>query len=358
MALLKLSDPVQFLKGVGPARAAVFAELGIRTVGELLFYFPRDLSHLPGRMPVAQAIKQKDGVVTVAGVLERCRWHGNRWKPVFSCRLADNTAAIDVTWFNAGWLRKEFGEHDQVILSGKLRPGRYGPTLTNPKITRQESEAGERLKVGQWEPVYPASAAISSRQIQQVVQRNLSGMLRLVEDFFPPQYLRRRELPDRWLAVGRMHFPAMSQQQAVSAPGSPAAQPPVECGSAATALDARPGASAKAAASLPHSTNGEESRVPVAGPSVALDANLPPAEVQARYAAARRRLAWDEAFMFQLALAVRRRSRQTLLRATPMPCDERIRERILRRFPFALTAAQARAIGQICGDLAKPEPMN
>jgi ATP-dependent DNA helicase RecG len=64
-------DPVQYLKGVGPNRAEVLAELGILTAGDLLFYFPRDLAHLPGREPIAEARKRTGEVDPVGGVLER-----------------------------------------------------------------------------------------------------------------------------------------------------------------------------------------------------------------------------------------------------------------------------------------------
>src|ERR1017187_4904496 len=101
MPILHLTDPVKYLKGVGPARAEIFAELGVRTVGDLPFYFPRDLSHMPGREPTANCRKKADAIATVGGTLRRCRWHGQRWKPVFSCLLADDSAQMDVTWFNA-----------------------------------------------------------------------------------------------------------------------------------------------------------------------------------------------------------------------------------------------------------------
>ena len=44
---LDASTPVQFVKGVGPARAKVFAELGVHTVSDLLEYFPRDWVFAP-----------------------------------------------------------------------------------------------------------------------------------------------------------------------------------------------------------------------------------------------------------------------------------------------------------------------
>ena len=51
---LTLATPVQYLKGVGPARAALFEKLGVQTVGDLLEYFPRDWVFAPGRIKISQ----------------------------------------------------------------------------------------------------------------------------------------------------------------------------------------------------------------------------------------------------------------------------------------------------------------
>jgi len=49
-----LSMPVQFLKGVGPARAKIFTQVGVETVGDLLEYFPRDWNFMPEPTKIGQ----------------------------------------------------------------------------------------------------------------------------------------------------------------------------------------------------------------------------------------------------------------------------------------------------------------
>ncbi len=324
MAILRAGDSVQYLKGVGPGRAGVLAELGIRTIQDLLNHFPRDLAHQPAREQIADCRKRVGQNVTVAGVLERIRWAGRPTRQIFSARLADNSGWLEVVFFNGGWVRSRLGEGDRVVMTGKLRPGRNGPQLANPQFAVQDRDDEAPEPGDRWEPVYPATAKISSRQLRAVLQRNLPALLRTVEDFFPPQYLRRRELLDRWQAYAWMHFPTMDPNRR------------------------KPGGSEPQPAGQASADDGE----------VVLQEGLSGEEVLGRLKAARRRLAWDEAFLFQLALALRRRARLVRLRAAPLPCDDRIRQRILRRFPFALTGAQQRAIDQIAADMARPVPMN
>ncbi|MFV2066578.1 MAG: ATP-dependent DNA helicase RecG [Pirellulales bacterium] len=79
---------------------------------------------------------------------------------------------------------------------------------------------------------------------------------------------------------------------------------------------------------------------------------------QAMLAEARRRFVFQELLILQLALALRRAQRQGQQRAPKLPVDARIDHRIRRLFPFSLTDAQQRAIGEISADMGRPWPMN
>lgn len=75
-------------------------------------------------------------------------------------------------------------------------------------------------------------------------------------------------------------------------------------------------------------------------------------------AKAKRRLKYDELFLMQLGLALKRHHLRHTAPATPLPCSEEIDHRIRRRFPFLLTEDQDAVIGEIVADLAKTVPMN
>ena len=79
---------------------------------------------------------------------------------------------------------------------------------------------------------------------------------------------------------------------------------------------------------------------------------------EVHWEAARQRLAYDELLVMQLAIGLRRHRRASGIGAISLNCNAKIDQRISRRFPFELTAAQKRVIGQVVADLAKPIPMN
>jgi len=70
--------PVQFLKGVGPTRAKIFAELGVETVGDLLEYFPRDWNFVPEPTRIRQM--RPNQTVTIIGLVESFAVNSNQGK--------------------------------------------------------------------------------------------------------------------------------------------------------------------------------------------------------------------------------------------------------------------------------------
>ena len=83
-----LSMPVQYLKGVGPARAKTFAQLGVHTVGDLLEHFPRDWNFAPEAIKIAQT--QPDQTVTIVGLVESIDYQSFRRPPIFEAIISDD----------------------------------------------------------------------------------------------------------------------------------------------------------------------------------------------------------------------------------------------------------------------------
>ena len=99
---ITLDTPVQYLKGVGPSRAGAFAELGVRTVGDLLEYYPRDWVFMPDPVNIADA--RNGQTVCLVGIVEQTDWQPYHKVPEFEIMLADETGYIRVVWFRGRYL--------------------------------------------------------------------------------------------------------------------------------------------------------------------------------------------------------------------------------------------------------------
>ncbi len=277
--------PVQFLKGVGPARAETFAHLGVETVGDLLEYFPRDWNFLPELIKIDQM--QPNQTASIIGLVESTDYQDYRRQPIFEAILSDDTGVCRIVWFHGGFLRNQLEAGQIIMASGKVALYKHQLQLTNPKFAVLDEEhphSAEYFSGG----VYPACKGLSSRQIKKIIGRVREAADKLVPEFYGKSFLKKTNLISRKDAFRWIH--------------------------------------------------------------------LPPDEE--KLAQAKRRLKYDELFLMQLGLALRRYKVQHFSIAKPCACTEEIDRRIRKRFPFLLTGDQDGAIAEIAADMSRHEPMN
>ena len=280
---LELSMAVQYLKGVGPARAEIFARLGVNTVGDLLEYFPRDWVFAPEPAKISKIMPNE--VVTIIGLVESTDYQAYRTQ-IFEISLADDTGVCRVLWFHGGFLRNQIKAGQTLIASGKVSEYKHQLQLTNPKfaVIDEKAATAEQFSGG----VYPASENLSSGQIKKIIRPVLENIDGLVDEFYDKRFLKQTSLADRKDAFKWIH--------------------------------------------------------------------LPPDEE--KLSQAKRRLKYDELFLMQLGLALRRYKLQHFSTAVAMKFTEEIDRRIRRRFPFLLTEDQNDCINEIVADMKNNKPMN
>ncbi|HNQ21659.1 MAG TPA: ATP-dependent DNA helicase RecG [Phycisphaerae bacterium] len=281
-----LDDSVQFVRGVGPARAEALAALGVRTVRDLVEYFPFRHELIPRSQAIGSL---REGVAaTIVGELRHVRPAGSFNKPRINALVIDGTGRCRVTWFNTPYLVDELRPGRVVRLTGKVQVAGQLAALTNPQVSFHEPEEALAHDDDRYEPIYPASAALSSVQLARLIAQVLDEALAQIDEPLPDVIRARRQLPPRRTAIHRYHQPTRPED------------------------------------------------VPTA----------------------RRRVAYDELLLCQLALQISRRQRSEGPAATPITVTATLDERIRRRFPFALTPEQDRAVAQMVADLGQARPMN
>ena len=286
MGQLSLDTPVQYVKGVGPRRAEQLAELGIRTVEELLLHFPRRFD-LRRQCQAIETLRGGEAAATVAGTVGEVEYRPFGRQPFFACTLDDGTGWVGVRWFHGGYLRNRIKPGIHLAVSGKVSAYREQLQFVNPRHQIIYDPEGAKLDADELLPVYPTAGPLPSGMIARIIQGVLPEVPRLFPRWFDGAYLAPRELPDRPAAIAAMHRP----------------------------------------------------------------------EDRDQWARARRRLAYDEFLLMQLGIALQR-MRSVSRPAHALPVSQEIDRRIRARFPFQLTAAQDRAVGEIAADLGRPRPMN
>ena len=282
---VELTTSVQYLKGCGAARAACLARLGIHTVRDLLFHFPRDYRDLSDLREISQL--EEGPLLSVIGTVEDVALAdrgGGRSVLGVLVRAGDDY--LRAVWFNRPYLHEKYRRDQTLLLSGraKRRSTRWEMVHPNVQWLDPQSPAPQ----GQLLPVYPLTEGLGERQIRRLVEGALAACAEQLEDVFPPAFRQAHDLLPIGEALRQLHFPA-------------------------------------------HRTELER---------------------------ARRRLVYQELFILQLALALKRREMSVSRQALPLPLSAKIDARIRRLFQFDLTPGQNQAVAEIAADMGRAQPMN
>ncbi len=203
----RLEDPVRFVPGVGPTRAAVLGRLGIANVNDLLTHFPRtwyDRRSLTpvGRLAVGQTTSFTGEVLTIARVGGRRRGAAR-----VVAAVGDDTGVVHLVWFNQAWMMRVLGAGRRVVATGTVTEFRGQRQVVNPEFELIDDErAGELLDAGRIVPVYPATRGVSQRYLRRIVRAALDGWGECVEENLP-RSLVEAGLPPRRAALEAVHYP-------------------------------------------------------------------------------------------------------------------------------------------------------
>ena len=203
---LHLDDPVERLPGIGPKRSALLANLGIRTLRDLLFHFPRAYQDRRRITPIAEA--QEGMAVTIEGEVVSARSVGFRGpRSLAIVRLRDATGEMNATFHGRGFLAKSaFTRGVRALFTGTV--GTYkGPALKNPEYEVLSGDAEDLLHTGRVAPVYRLTEKVTQRNLRRWVHTVLPLAPRLLDDVLPPALVEAHAFPPLQEAVRQVHFP-------------------------------------------------------------------------------------------------------------------------------------------------------
>jgi len=201
---LDLETQIQYVKGVGPARAKAFNKVGVETLEDLLEYYPRKWSFSPEPTKIKDLKPKQDACVI--GVVEQTDFQKFRRPQIFSAYIADDSGVCKVIWFNGGYLQKQLEPGKIVMLAGKVNLYKHQLQITNPKFTVMESEEDidpDALSGA----TYPASANLTSRNIKKILKPIIEQLSSRVPEYFEDEFLKHNELIPRSRAVHWIHSP-------------------------------------------------------------------------------------------------------------------------------------------------------
>jgi ATP-dependent DNA helicase RecG len=289
-----LEKPVQYLKGVGPRRSEALAHLGIKTVGDLLFHFPREHEDRTEKTPIA---KVQAGQATLRG-----RVQGFEVVPVGKnlgvgkALLHDGTGYIWAVWFRRTSFRydvfesltRELAKGASVMVHGLVERNHGDLQIRVEEHEVLTEQGAPTIHVDRLVPLHPLTEGVEARWLRELVWDALEAHGEEIKDPLPGSFLEKHNLSPLPWAVRKFHFPAAWPERDQ----------------------------------------------------------------------ARRRLAFEEFFLLELALAL---ARERVHEGPPAPSfgpTRRLLTPFRENLGFELTNAQKHVINEIFADMSRARPMN
>ena len=298
-----LASALQYLKGVGPRRAADLQRVGLTTVEDLLYRFPTRYEDRGAFRTIASLRPGMVSSVLAEVISSGIRPTRRPRFKIFEMLVRDRTGALRAVFFNQPFLADVFHPHQRVILYGKLELTSHGLQMQNPQYEVIKTDAEEEdaqsdidaLHTGRIVPIYEKTGTLTTKMQRVLVHQALAQLPETLPDPLPEDVRRRQQLIDRRPALADVHFPPEG-----------------------TSLDA----------------------------------------LNSFRSDAHRRLIFEEFFLFQLGIVLRKRRSDAERKSRSVMITDEIRESARRVLPFKLTGDQKKALGEIVGDMQRPQPMN
>lgn len=290
---------VCFVKGVGPKVGELYKKLGIRTINDLIEYYPKKYIDYEGRTKIKDLIEGTN--VTVMGIISNVSIFQSKNKlTIHNIIISDSTGRIKISFFYKLQNRKmlefyksKYPLNSAIIAIGTVKKDNFTHQLTLDKPEIQvltaelDDEEDKELYEGKIIPVYPLCENLNAKTLIKSIKNAIEKFEEFLEDKLPDEIIKKRNLMNYKDAIKKIHFPK----------------------------------------------NNEE------------------------LTRARFRLVYEELFLMQLNLALIREETKKLNSAKLEIKKGGLVDKFVRSLPFELTNSQKEAFGEILKDIKSPHPM-
>jgi len=196
-------SPVTSVKGVSSALARKLQRLGVHTVEDLIYLFPRRYDDFSNLKTINQL--QYGEEITIIGVVQEIKNQKTRkGLDITKAIISDGTGTIEATWFNQPYLVRRLSPGRQIVLSGRVDQYLGRLTFQSPQW---EPWTGELTHTGRLVPIYPLTEGLSARRLRTLVKSTIDYWASHLPESLPAALRQRYKLMNLTTAIRQIHFP-------------------------------------------------------------------------------------------------------------------------------------------------------
>ena len=209
--MIDLETKIEEIPKIGAAYGKKLKKFGIKTVQDLLFYFPARYDDFSEIISIKAARQRLGETVCIQGQITEIE-NTNTFKKYMTmteATIRDDEDEIKVIWFNQPYLAKSLKEDDFVCLAGKISLYKEGIYLNNPTYERinEIGENEELTHTGRIVPVYSETRGVTSRWLRYIIKPLLYRFCEQIQESLPEEIIKKYKFLPIQTAVWQLHFP-------------------------------------------------------------------------------------------------------------------------------------------------------
>ena len=209
---MNLNSSLELVKGVGEKTLEKFENANLRTVGDILEFFPRKYEDFTNLTDLSEI---KPGKVLFKARAEKISMRRvRRGMTITEAILTDGKEKIKAIWFNQPYRVKQLQDEEDFFFSGKFEFNYNRYQITNPSVMKREelpknqNFSGED---GEIVPIYRQKNGLKTEVIRKTLAE-LKPLMRILPETLPEIVVRKEKMISRAQAIEWVHFPQTAQQ--------------------------------------------------------------------------------------------------------------------------------------------------
>ena len=198
-----IDSPITVIRGISSSLATKFSKLGVKTVRDLLYFFPHRHLDYSQRKSVSQLTEgEEETIIANVWQAQEIRLGGRRST---SAVVGDETGNVRIVWFNNPYLAKKLATNTRIVVSGRVSLFNGRHVFESPEW--ELVEARELIHTGRLVPLYPLTRGLRPRQVRKLMKGVIDQWAGQAEDFLPPGLKKRCNLLELPQAISQAHYP-------------------------------------------------------------------------------------------------------------------------------------------------------
>ncbi len=198
-----LDSPITVIKGISTSIEKKFAKLNVRTVQDLLYFFPRRYVDYSQRKSISELMEGEEQ--TIIGTIWQAKVAALGSRQGTEAIIGDETGNIRAVWFNQPYLAKSFRTNARIVVSGMIGLFKGHKVFESPEWELLGDK--ELIHTGRLVPVYPLTQGLYPRQVRKWTKQTVDGYAWQLSDFLPSDIKARCHLLELPAAIAQIHYP-------------------------------------------------------------------------------------------------------------------------------------------------------